>query len=76
MFEEFCKWKDLFDFSNYSKNSKFFNETNKTVIGKMNLVELLYECEFGGIIVSEFVEPKPKIDSIKKLMVKNMQQKE
>ena len=76
MFEEFCKWKDLFDFSNYSKNSKFFNETNKTVIGKMNLVELLYECEFGGIIVSEFVGPKLKIDSIKKLMVKNMQQKE
>ena len=76
MFEEFCKWKDLFDFSNYSKNSKFFNETNKTVIGKMNLVDLLYECEFGGIIVSEFVGPKPKIDSIKKLMVKNMQQKE
>ena len=37
------KWKDLFDFSNYSKDSKFFNETNKKVIGKMkmNLVELL-----------------------------------
>ena len=76
MFEEFFKWKDLFDFSNYSKDSEFFNETNKNVIGKMNLVELLYEYEFGGIIVSEFVGPKPKIDSIKKLMVKNIQQKE
>ena len=39
-------------------------------------MELLYEYEFGGIIVSEFVWPKPKIDSIKKLMVKNIQQKE
>ena len=76
MFEEFFKWKDLFDFSNYSKDSEFINETNKNVIGKMNLVELLYEYEFGGIIVSEFVGPKPKIDSIKKLMVKNIQQKE
>ena len=27
--------KHLFDFSNYLKDSKFFNETNKKVIGKM-----------------------------------------
>ena len=25
VFEEFLKWKDLFDFSNYSKDSKFFD---------------------------------------------------
>ena len=42
--EEFFKWKDLFDFSNYSKDSKFFDETNKKVIGKM-------KDEFGGVIV-------------------------
>ena len=35
VYEDFFKWKDLFDFSNYSKDSKFFNETNKKVIGKM-----------------------------------------
>ena len=35
VYEEFFKWKDLFDFSNYSKDSKFFDETNKKVIGKM-----------------------------------------
>ena len=29
VFEEFFKWKDLLHFSNYSKDSKFFNETNK-----------------------------------------------
>ena len=45
VYEEFFKWKDLFDFSNYSKDSTFFNETNKKVIGKM-------KGEFGGIIVS------------------------
>ena len=44
---EFFKWKDLFDFSKYSQNSKFFNENNKKVIGKM-------KDEFGGVIASEF----------------------
>ena len=29
VYEEFFKWKDLFDFSNYSKDSKFFNDANK-----------------------------------------------
>ena len=32
VYEKFFKWKDLFEFSNYSK---FFNETNQKVIGKM-----------------------------------------
>ena len=35
VYEEFCKWKDLFDFSNYSKDSAFYDDTNKKVIGKM-----------------------------------------
>ena len=59
VYEEFCTWKDLFDFSNYSKDSRIFNETNKKVIGKMR-------DEFGGIIVSEFVGLKSKMYSIKK----------
>ena len=59
----------MFDFSNHSKDSKFFNETNKKVIGKM-------KDEFGGVIVSEFVGLKPKIYSMKKIDGKNiMQQK-
>ena len=45
VYEEFFEQKDLFDFSNYSKDSKFFNETNKKVIGKM-------KDEFGGVIVN------------------------
>ena len=70
VYEEFFKWKDLFDFSNYSKDSRFFNETNQKVIGKM-------KDEFGGIIVSEFVGLKSTMYSIKQLMVKNIiQQKE
>ena len=70
VYEEFYKWKDLFDFSNYSKDSKFFNETNKKVISKM-------KDEFGGVIITEFVGLKSNMYSIKKLMGKNIiQQKE
>ena len=58
--EKFFNWKDLFDFSNYSKDSKFFNETNEKVIGKM-------KGEFGGVIVVEFVGLKSKMYSIKKI---------
>ena len=59
VYEESFKWKDLFDFSNYSKDSKFFNETNKKVIGKM-------KGKFGGVIIDEFVGLKSKMYSIKK----------
>ena len=48
LIKNFFKWKDLFDFSNYSKDSKFFNKTNKKVIGKI-------KDELGEVIVSEFI---------------------
>ena len=35
VYEEFFKWKDLFDFCNYSNDSKFFDKTSKKVIGQM-----------------------------------------
>ena len=60
VYEEFFKWKDLFDFSNYSKDSKFFDETNKKVIGKI-------KDEFGRVIVGEFVGLKSKMYSMKKI---------
>ena len=43
VYKEFFKWKDLFDFNNCSEDSKFFDDTNKKVIGKMKdeLLELL-----------------------------------
>ena len=58
VYEEFYKWKDLFDFSNYSKDSKFFNETIKKVFGKM-------KEEFDEVIIIEFVGLKSKMYSIK-----------
>ena len=54
VYEESFKRKDLFNFSNYSKDSKFFNETNKKVIGKM-------KDEFGGVVIIEFVGLKSKM---------------
>ena len=67
IYEKFFKWKDLFNFINYSKDLKFFSETNKKVIGKqkMSLVELL---QLNLLDKNVFY---------KKLMVKNIiQQKE
>ena len=34
VYEEFYKWKDLFDFSNYSKDSKFFDDANRKLLVK------------------------------------------
>ena len=52
----------------YPKDSKFFDETNKNVIGKM-------KDEFRRVIVNEFVGLKSKIYSIKKkLMAKNQKE--
>ena len=48
VYEEFFMWKDLFNFNNYSKHSRFFDEANKKVIGKM-------KDKFGGVIVTEIV---------------------
>ena len=56
--------RDLFDFSNYSKDSKFFDDTNKKVIGKM-------KDEYGGAIIDESIGLKSKLkifSLIKKLL--------
>ena len=50
----------MFDFSNYSKDSKLFDQTNRKVIGKM-------KDQSGGIVVTEFVGIKSKIYSMKKI---------
>ena len=46
--------------SNYSKDSRFFDETNKNVVGKM-------KDQFCVIIVEEFVGLKSKMYSMKKI---------
>ena len=57
VYEEFFKHTDLFDFSNYPKDSRFFDPTNQKVIGKM-------KDEFGGGIADD--GSKEKMHSMKK----------
>ena len=48
--------KEMFDFSNYSTKSKYYDNSNKWVIGKM-------KDETGGVASQEFVGLKPKMYS-------------
>ena len=57
VYKDFYKWKDLFDFSNYSKDSTFYDDTNKKVNGKM-------KDEYGGPIIDQFIGLKSKMYSI------------
>ena len=67
VYEVFYKWTNLFDFSNYLKDSTFYDDTNKKVIGKM-------KDEYGGAIIDQFIGLKSKMYSIqkKKKMVVNL----
>ena len=47
-YEDFYENKNLFDFSDYPRDSKLFDPVNEKVIGKM-------KEEFKGEIISEFV---------------------
>ena len=58
VYEDFFKWKHLFDFSNYSKDSKFLDDTNKKVIDKM-------KDEYGEVIIGSIHWTKIKMYSIK-----------
>ena len=62
VYEEFFKHKHLIDFSNsnYPKDSKFFDQANKKVIGKM-------KDESEGKIIDEFVGLKSKMYSMKNI---------
>ena len=51
------KFNELFDLSNFPKDSKYFRNDNKKVPGKM-------KDEYGGIPIYEFIGPKPKMHSI------------
>ena len=54
IYEKIYADRDIFDFSNYLKGSKFYDCTNKRIVGKM-------KDEIGGRVVSEFVGLKSKI---------------
>ena len=55
--EEFFKHKHLFNFSNFSKNSKFYDSQNETVVGKM-------KDEYKRILINKFVGLKSKMHSM------------
>ena len=60
VYEELFNHEHLFGFSNYLKDSKLFDPTNKKAIGKM-------KDESEGKIIGEFVGLKSKMYSMKNI---------
>ena len=56
VYEDFNNDKEMFDFSNYSTKAKYFDNSNKLVVGKT-------KDETAGAAIEEFVELKPKVYS-------------
>ena len=56
IYEHFSNNKEMFDFSNYSTNSKYYDNSNKLVIGKR-------KDETAGVAIEEFAKLKPKMYS-------------
>ena len=54
VYEDFSSEKQMFDFSNYSTKSKYYEYLRKLVIGKM-------KDETGDVAIEEFVGLKPKM---------------
>ena len=70
VYEEISKDKHLFDFSNVSKDSKFYDNENEMIVSKMKVV-------YKGIPINKFVGLKSKFILCSRMMVKNLiQQKE
>ena len=57
VYEGFGKNKDTFDASNYSRKSKYYDDSNKLVVGKM-------KDETAGVANKEFVGLKAKMYSV------------
>ena len=56
VFEGFSNDKEMFDFSNYSAKSKYYDNSNKLLVGKM-------KDETAGVVIEKFVRLKPKMYS-------------
>ena len=56
VYENFSSNKEMFYFSNHSTKSKYYDDTNKLAIGKM-------QDETEGVAIEEFVGLKPKMYS-------------
>ena len=59
VYQDFWNDKDNFNNSDYSKDSKYFNDENKKVIGK-------FKDEAGDIPIIEFIGLRSKMYSLKK----------
>ena len=57
VYEEYFKQKHLFDFSNFSKGSKFYDNQNEIIVDKMKNV-------YRGIPINKFVGLKSKMHSM------------
>ena len=56
-YKKICKYKELFDLSNYSKSSKYFCSDNKKVVGKM-------KDEYGRLPILKCIGLKTNMYSI------------
>ena len=56
VYDDFSCNKEMFDFSNYSTKSKYYDNSNKLVVGKMKV-------EIRGVVIEEFVGLKSKMYS-------------
>ena len=54
VYEDFSSNKEIFDFSNYLTKWKYYDDSNKWFIGKMN-------DETGDVAIEEFVGLKAKM---------------
>ena len=54
VYKDFTNDKEIFDFSNYSTKSKYYDNSNKLVVGKM-------KDKTASVAIEEFVGLKPKI---------------
>ena len=56
LYEDFKMDKEMFHFSSYLVKSKYYDDSNKLVAGKMT-------CEIGDVAIKEFVGLKLKMYS-------------
>ena len=56
VYKVFSNDKDMFDFSNYSTKSKYYDNSKKLMVGKM-------KDESAGVAIEEFLGLKPKMYS-------------
>ena len=53
VYEDFSNDKEMFDFSNYSTKSKYYDNSNKLLVGEM-------KDETADVVIEEFFKLKPK----------------